>query len=844
VGGLSVAIAATTLLGSSSVAFAATRPTYTSLVVPASVNEGDKPTVTGTFTDPDLGDQHTVQISWGDGSMDFYTLVIGDRSFSLQKSVGYPNMGVNLMQVTLSDGLFSVSRFPTIIVNNVAPSITSFSLSSTDLNAGSSVTATGGFDDPGTAETHTVTVDWGDGTTPITTLNLARRVWAFTTGAHTYAAGGTFTVTATVTDSNGGSAVATGTVTVHGANQAPSVVSFGLTAASEGGSSTLSLTFSDADAADTHTVSVAWGDGSSLGPVTLDSTVTTYSTNHLYADTGTYQVGLTLGDSAGHSVTAAASVAATNVAPAVGALTLTPSSVVDQQTLTVTGDFSDPGTQDTFTLTVDWGDGMSSTQSLAAGTRSFSATHAYAVAGPVTIKATVTDRDNGAASSSASLTVLPSNHAPADLAVASTAVVEGGTTTLNVSFTDLEASDTHTVAVGWGDTSTESVSLAAGVVSTNLTHLYAETGSYTVAVTVTDVGKLSVSGGTTVAVGNVAPTVSALALSPASVTDHQTLTVNASFTDPGTADTFTVSVDWGDLSQPSTPALAAGTRTFTAAHDYAAAGTYVVTATVTDRNNGVGSQSSTVVVGKSNTSPSSVSLTPTVNGSTVVIGGSFVDPDALDTHTVTMSWGEGTTTLNLAAGVTSFTASHAYSANGTYTVSATVTDPSSASATASVQVTVSASTGGSAAALLDEMSTLVQSFGLDRNTERWLLRRIDDLKASLATGNTQVCADLRTLGKMSAFASRTLTSDQYAALTALAAQLETAAGCSQSIFRQNWQPALKTPVAKRPETPKPPVAKTPEKKTDVESDKDKQEKAKQAGSERTGTHETGDHDSR
>ena len=70
------------------------------------------------------------------------------------------------------------------------------------------------------------------------------------------------------------------------------------------------------------------------------------------------------------------------------------------------------------------------------------------------------------------------------------------------------------------------------------------------------------------AVGNVAPTVSALALSPASVTDHQTLTVNASFTDPGTADTFTVSVDWGDLSQPSTPALAAGTRTFTAAHDY------------------------------------------------------------------------------------------------------------------------------------------------------------------------------------------------------------------------------------------------------------------------------------
>ena len=68
IGGLCIAMAGTSLAGSSSVALAATKPAFTSLVVPASVNQGDKPIVSGTFTDPDAGDVHTVDIFWGDGN--------------------------------------------------------------------------------------------------------------------------------------------------------------------------------------------------------------------------------------------------------------------------------------------------------------------------------------------------------------------------------------------------------------------------------------------------------------------------------------------------------------------------------------------------------------------------------------------------------------------------------------------------------------------------------------------------------------------------------------------------------------------------------------------------------
>src|SRR5437870_5236772 len=291
VGALSVAIGATGLLGSTSVALAATGPRITTWSVTAPVYEGDRPFANATFTDPDLTDQHTVEIDWGDGTTpDTYRLTVGDRSFSLQKTVPYvsDSSGAALtVTITLSDGIFATTRFVGVTVLNAAPSISSFALSSASVEAGKAVTATG--------------------------------------------------------------------------------------------------TFADNGAADTHTVTVAWGDGATSDSGTLASTVTTFEASHVYADTIAYSVVVTLADSASHTVTASASVSPTNVAPVVGTLSLSPTSVVDHQTLTVGGTFTDPGTADTFTLTMDWGDGTSSSQSLAAGRGWFSDSRAYHAAGPVTI---------------------------------------------------------------------------------------------------------------------------------------------------------------------------------------------------------------------------------------------------------------------------------------------------------------------------------------------------------------------------------------------------------------------------------------------------------------------------
>ena len=84
------------------------------------------------------------------------------------------------------------------------------------------------------------------------------------------------------------------------------------------------------------------------------------------------------------------------------------------------------------------------------------------------------------------------------------------------------------------------------------------------------------------------------------------------------------------------------------------------------------------------------------NGS-VTVSGTVSDPDAGDAHTVVISWGpgEGSTTIELAPGETTFSASHQYlddnptgTASDTYPISVTVTDEHGGTGTAYTSVTV------------------------------------------------------------------------------------------------------------------------------------------------------------
>ena len=483
-----------------------TPPVITSIsLTPNPANEGDTVRIDVAFTDPDVADMEAVSVNWGDGFSSSATFMNGERSFFMTRT--YPDQGPlitpeNTLQVAVTiDDLVNptVRGSATLTLNNVAPVVTTFTVTPSAILQNQSVTAGGTFFDPSRVDTYTLELNWGDGSakTVQTFLTKAPKEFLHT---HLYLIGGAFTVTAKVTDDDAGFGTATAPVTVTSLSTAPSDLAVTAGAALEGGTATLAVTFVDPDAGDVHTVSLDWGDKSAPESLSLLAGVTSSSPTHVYLDTGTYKATVKVADGTASTAPMTVVVTVANVAPTVTAVNLSAPSIVEQDSVTVDATFTDPGTADTFTLTMDWGDGTSSSTGLVAGARAGSASHQYLATGPFVITVTVKDRDNATNSMTKTLDVRARNRAPSGLTVTANSPEEGSAATLTGSFTDPDATDTHTVSVTWGDTSTGTLALGAGVGSFSTTHTYAESGTYHVNVTVTDAAGLTASAATDVVV--------------------------------------------------------------------------------------------------------------------------------------------------------------------------------------------------------------------------------------------------------------------------------------------------------------------------------------------------------
>ena len=120
-------------------------------------------------------------ITWGPGEgSTTLNLLAGVLTFSASHQYLDDNPTVTAsdvysigVTVTDDDG-GSGTGSTSLTVNNVAPSALTADLSDDDINEGDSTTFSGAFTDPGTQDTHTLTITWGDGS-PNTVLNLAGR---------------------------------------------------------------------------------------------------------------------------------------------------------------------------------------------------------------------------------------------------------------------------------------------------------------------------------------------------------------------------------------------------------------------------------------------------------------------------------------------------------------------------------------------------------------------------------------------------------------------------------------------------------------------------------------------
>ena len=245
----------------------------------------------------------------------------------------------------------------------------------------------------------------------------------------------------------------------------------------------LKATVTDLGKKDKFTLKVNWGDGTEQ-TFNYPGGTTTFqiSLNHMYLDdwvAGTSYddcvIRLEIFDDDGDSGMANTVVRVRNVAPVVD-YTVSDSSIIENEYLTISGQFTDPGTKDTFMLVVDWGDGGREVYANLAST-ALSFRHQYLDDGRsstpsdvYTITVVVMDDDGG--SGSKSTTVVVRNDLPQVSYINALTVNEGELFERTLYILDDGILDTITGSVDWRDGTAENFYLEAGERQVTLSHRY------------------------------------------------------------------------------------------------------------------------------------------------------------------------------------------------------------------------------------------------------------------------------------------------------------------------------------------------------------------------------------
>lgn len=219
-------------------------------------------------------------------------------------------------------------------------------------------------------------------------------------------------------------------------------------------------------------------------------------------DNGDYTATLTVSDGINPPESSWARVTVNNVAPAIITLTLSPATIDENQSVTLSGSFTDPGILDTHEVVIDWGDGSNDRIELDANVLNFGpVSHTYLDDGPYPgngtptdmndVQVIVTDKDND--SDNEDETVAVSNVAPIITSVSgpiAPIALDSPAATVNiiVNFTDVGSKDAHTCTFVWDDGSPNTVVNAPGTGNGSCTasHSYTTSGVNTVGVTVND----------------------------------------------------------------------------------------------------------------------------------------------------------------------------------------------------------------------------------------------------------------------------------------------------------------------------------------------------------------------
>jgi hypothetical protein len=568
---------------------------------PYAATEGGSATITGTVSDPE-GDP--VNTSWS-----FATTASPGTVCTPSNTLGLtPSVTCNddaLVTATLSafDPFHpAVQSVANITFGNAPPSLGALTVPTAPVPLANAVTTSASFTDAGTHDTHTATVDWGDTTTSNATVTETNGSGTIN-ASHTYANRGQYTITVTLKDDDNGTSVRTAVVDVNGP---PTANAGGPYSGTEGIGKTLAGTASDPDTdplTTTWTITPTLQDPGTTCNTTGTATLTPVVTCN---DDAVLSASLAANDGVNPPTNAATTVTINNSPPVLGAVNASAGPVPVGGTVSVSAPFTDAGSNDTHTGAVNWGDTTLSNATISSG--SLSGSHSYSTAGLYTITITLTDDNGGTDVKTVDVLV---NTPPTVDAGGPYVGLEGTSMVLTATGNDVDGDGlTYSWAFTYsGDAGVSCVATGPGTHSPTLTLECTDDAVVNATVTVDDGVNTPVSDSATLTVGNANPVAGTVVQAP-TAPPGKTVAISMPFTDAGSNDTHTATVDWGDSSS-SAGSVSGGT--VTASHNYATDGNYTVTVTVADDN--TGTATATLLVTSDTTAPViTYDIAPAPNG--------------------------------------------------------------------------------------------------------------------------------------------------------------------------------------------------------------------------------------
>jgi hypothetical protein len=358
-----------------------------------------------TFSDAAGADpvvNYTVTVNWGDGTPTTPgTVTANGANFNVTGSHNYTEEGSFPVTVTISD------EDGSSIILGTSAHVADAKLTASAATALTGIEGTavsGGivsFTDANPSATvgdFTATINWGDGIVTAGTV-VANNGGGFNVnGSHVYEEG-SFPILVTINDVGGSTTSASQTATIaDAALTAGPALAIKATEGQKFGAQV--ATFTDANPHGTvtdFTATITWGDGSTSPGIIRQDASKAFSVLgiHTYAEEGSFPVSVTINDVGGSTTTSSTTATVADARLIAAGL---PVAAVEGTSFSgpvaIFGDTDPGGTLSDYAATINWGDGTTSSGTVAVnGTSGFvvNGTHTYAEEGAFPVSVTIND---------------------------------------------------------------------------------------------------------------------------------------------------------------------------------------------------------------------------------------------------------------------------------------------------------------------------------------------------------------------------------------------------------------------------------------------------------------------